>query len=387
MAILNKDNIKDIKEVLTTNVHFNDKCIDITIKCWLNYGIYEEFTVARIYDQYAVTYINGKEKEYKRRKPALNAILKAYNTLDKIDDILSFKAIEIVEDDINNKSLNDIIKEDIKEYYTVGNMYFNSYNEAVEYCVKSDFDPELMITKRGTNSTLKNNRIKIKLLDNKINRLLDKRMDIRDEIIKQGIKFNDDDNALIKQLNELDKQMDSLEFKIDEIKEENKVIHSNIFKGNLNSLYKEYNNYKYKVIDNNKGFEIFTNNIKDYLYNNNYTIKLILDNKEVFKQGYKINAIGANWLDKDTFQVLSYKKNDTINTVEKVEAYSNNILICKTVWRNRGNNFLSYVYTKGFRENIFFNAKSITIDSIENAKRIFKNDKEVMEILNNYKVA
>lgn len=339
MAILNKNNLKDIKEVLTTNVYINDKCVDITIKCWLNYGVYEEYTVARVYDSYTMTYINGIEKEYKRRKAALNAILKAYNTINKMSDILNFKEVEIVE--VKEETENNTIKED------------------------------------------KIIRIKIKLLDSKINRLLDKRYILRDNIIKQGIKFNDIDNDLIKELNSIDNILDRLEDKIDTLKEELREVNNKQYKEYLGALKEEYGNNKYKIIDNKRGSITYTNDLKDYLYNNNYTIKLILDNKEVFKQyiNNKKELYGNSYI------VLEFNKNDTINNAVKKEIYDldTNKLLYKELHRDKRNINLIYSRNNIFNSTLLrINGKDPNTDILNKAIEVFKNDIEILEVLESH---
>ncbi|MEG2289672.1 MAG: hypothetical protein RSC24_06860, partial [Clostridium sp.] len=320
MANLNKTYLKDIKEVITTNTKFNDNSVEVTITCWLNYGIEETYTVARIYDKYAITYIAGIEKEYKRRKSAINAILRVYNTIAEFDRIMEFKAVKIENSEEIEETKNNIIKEDIKEYYTVGNICFNNYSEAYDYCNINDFDPDLMIIKNaegvGISPASANNifklsskkviNLKIKLLDNKIDRLLDKRFILKNEIKKNGIKFNNRDNELIKELNSYDSELDSLELKIDSLKEEYRVLNNKQYKEYVNALKEEYIDNKYKVIDNKNGSIMYTNNLKDYLYNKNYTIKLILDNKEVFKQ--YIN--NKNELYGNSLNIIKFKNND-----------------------------------------------------------------------------
>lgn len=391
MAILNKNNLKDIKEVLTTNVYINDKCVDITIKCWLNYGVYEEYTVARVYNDYTMTYINGVEKEYKRRKPALNAILKTYNTLEKMDNILNFKAAEIIENEeiVEEIETTENNSEDVKESYTVGNICFNSYNEAYEYCIASDFDPDTMIegvgiTPAPTNNNIKIKedkiiRLKIKSLDSKINRLLDKRYIVRDNIIKQGIKFNDRDNELIKQLNSIDNILDGLEEKIDTLKEELREVNNKHYKEYISALKEEYGNNKYKIIDNSNRSITYKNNLKDYLYNSNYTVKLILDNIELCKQGIGNSSI---YLFKDSFTVLEFQNNDTINNIIKKEIYSlnTNQLLYKEL--NRDKRGIHLIYNNKGILNI--NGNSPTIDTLNKAIEVFKSDIEILEVLENY---
>lgn len=386
-SVLNKNDLNYIKEIIVTNTMINDKYIDINIKCWMTYGVYEEYRVARIFDSYIMTYINGVEKEYKRRRAALNAILKVYNTINQYNEILKFKVNEPEIKEITNNIYNEVIKsngsninkeDNKKECFYISNLNFNSYKEAYDYCISKDLDPDLMINRNGLKSILDFNKIKIKLLDKKIDRLLYKRLELKESINKKGIKYNNINNSLIQQLNNLDNLMDNIEKKIDKIKYINKNIEYNNYKIYSKSLYKEYGDAKYRVIHNIDNTTMFTNNIEKYLYNKKYNIKFILEDREVYKQYIYNNKNGF-------YKVYYYKNNDSNNIIEKKEIYSlkDNRLIYKQLRREKNNIRLLYSYLND-NELLLINGKNISIYSLNKAMTIFKNDSDIINVLEKY---
>jgi hypothetical protein len=96
---LNKTNVKDLTTInfVKTEITENEVTIYINATNTLyNDNLY--YKVARIkrnvwddntisYD--AISYINGTEKEYKNIKSMLNAIIKVYGSMDKMDSVIN----------------------------------------------------------------------------------------------------------------------------------------------------------------------------------------------------------------------------------------------------------------------------------------------------------
>ena len=112
MLSLSKSDLWYIKEVGITESHFYNDRVEIVLNYYNQYGFKDQRVIARIFNNYTLTYINGIHKEYKRRKAAINAIIKAYNSIDKMDKILAFKEIELIEkiDQDDNINIEEIKK-------------------------------------------------------------------------------------------------------------------------------------------------------------------------------------------------------------------------------------------------------------------------------------
>ncbi|MBI6006841.1 hypothetical protein H8J86_12940, partial [Clostridium perfringens] len=329
IELLSKSWLKDINEIMSTGERINEYGdLEIYINCWMNFGVNMKFRVATIKDAYTLTYINGVKKEYKNRKCALNALLKAYNTVvdfrnfknknnienEDIEEIQESELLETKEVEINE--INDKQENNDKQniYYTAGNLSFEKYEDAYNYCIASDFDPDLMIREikeSVNNGTLKANKlhtnnVKIKILDKQIVKLIDESIELKKEIDRQGIKYNDRDNILIQHLENLDNKMDSIEERINKLIKENKEIYTNNFKLNLAALKEAYGDNKYKVINNNTRSILYTNSLDNYLYNKDYIIKFILENREVFKQYIDTKKDGFY---SNSYTIYTYKNN------------------------------------------------------------------------------
>ncbi|XZN14413.1 hypothetical protein ACSW9O_15205 (plasmid) [Clostridium perfringens] len=353
-----------------------NKKIDILNKIIFKLSDYSDLYIKDIKDMEKIFTIEGVEITLNKEE---------VNNCNNFKEL--YKLAERIINELFNegKNNNDIKKEENKKIFLVGNLNFNDYNEAYKYCIGSDFDPDLMI-KSINNGTLKtnklhNNKVKIKLLDNKINRLVDRTFILKKEIDKQGIKYNDKNNILLQQLEKLNNNMDSIEMRIDELVNENRSITSNNFKLNLAALKEEYGDNKYKVINNITGSITYTNNLESYLYNKDYTIKIILDNTEICKQC--ISSKNGTFYFKDTYTLLTFKNNDTVNYIEKEEIYSikDNKLIYKELHRDKrgititcNNNFIN------------INGKYPTHNTLNKAIELFKNDNDIIDILENYTV-
>ncbi|MEG1310523.1 MAG: hypothetical protein RSD47_00815 [Romboutsia sp.] len=386
-GILKVSDLEYIKEVITTNTEFKDKYIDITVKCYMTYGVYEEFKIARIHNDYIVTYINGVEKEYKRRKAALNAILRVYNTMERFDDIMAFKVKEIEE--LNEIEVNEFKDNNIEIYngHTVGNSFFSSYNKAYDYCIKSDFNPGIMLLKVNIHEELNQ---EIKILDNEIDRLINTRIKLKKEIDKNNIKYNDRKNSLIKKLTMLDNEMDMIEEKIMILIQCKRKKDRDIFYIQQKEYKKKYSEKKYKIIDKKKNIIFYVNDLKKYLYDFRYEIMVYIDGKEIIKQG-KGKKYNLYYSIKEVNIIYTFKNNDTVYTTEKIEVYTDdNILIYKRIEKNKRN--IRLVYSKFTYDQEYLllingisffrnNKTNNEIDIIMRAKTIFKKDKEIMELL------
>lgn len=164
---LNKSNVKELStinfvktEILeneviiyinATNSVYNDNLYYRVARIKRN--VWEDNTIS--YD--AISYINGIEKEYKNIKSMLNAIIKAYNEMDHSEDILNWSSVKKIEaekveeikEDNNNVEVPEVVatvKNKINTItYIVYNKSFDSKQDAINYCLDNDFDPELMI--------------------------------------------------------------------------------------------------------------------------------------------------------------------------------------------------------------------------------------------------
>lgn len=321
-------------------------------------------------------------------KNGIDRIIQQYNKLLINLGLINDNNINTIESKEEKKEINNT-----NNIYTVYNNTFTTYEDAKQYCIECDFEPELMIQiidNKGRikttqtiikNDTYKNNKIKIRLLDDKINRLLDVYINTRNEIDKQGIKYNDRTNKLIIELNRLDKEMNILENKIDKFKEKNKQLDSINYTKVVSKLKNEYTS-KYKVVNRETKETIYANNIEEYIYNAAYNIYMLIENREVVKQEYKNNNKYTSWLDKDVLKVFYYKNDDTINNIEKTETYYNNILIAKEIDKTKRKVHFLYTYIKDNIENIC----NLNTDNYNNYIDVFKDDKEIIDILETYKV-
>ena len=166
---LNKSNVKDLTNInfVKTEITENEVVIYINAENTIyNDNLY--YRVARIkrnvwedntisYD--SISYINGTEKEYKNIKSMLNAIIKAYGSMDKMDSIINWSTVKKIEvekveeikEDNNNVETPEVAENKIIENkiitYVVYNKSFDTKQDAISYCIENDFEPELMIEK------------------------------------------------------------------------------------------------------------------------------------------------------------------------------------------------------------------------------------------------
>ncbi|MGU8679081.1 hypothetical protein ACV3Q3_13060 [Clostridium perfringens] len=325
--------------------------------------------------------MNGLEKLLSSKEAFLN----------KYSYLLNDNNKEVETNEINDKQENNICdKQNI--YYTAGNLSFEKYEDAYDYCISSDFDPDLMIQEikeSASNSTLKANKlhtnnIKIKILDKQIDKLIDESIELKKEIDKQNVKYNDRDNTLIQNLENLDNKMDSIEERINKLIKENKEIYTNNFKFNLAALKEAYGDNKYKVINNNTGSILYTNNLENYLYNKDYSIKFILENREVFKQyiDTKKDSFYSN-----SYTIYTYKNKDSVNIIEEKEIYCLNTdkLLLREIHRSKNNINICYCKAALNKEELLtINGKQATHDTLNKAIKVFKKDNELIDILDNY---
>lgn len=170
---LNKSNVKDLANINFVKTEITEN--EVTIYINAENTIYNDnlyYRVARIkrnvwednsisYD--AISYINGTEKEYKNIKSMLNAIIKAYGSMDKMEAVLNWSSVKKIEvekveeiqttkeDNNNAPEVAETIENKINEIkvitYVVYNKSFNNKQDAISYCIENDFEPELMIEK------------------------------------------------------------------------------------------------------------------------------------------------------------------------------------------------------------------------------------------------
>lgn len=328
--------------------------------------------------------VNGLEKLLKGQK----------NYLIKYSKLLGIEEVKKVENENKQESNDNIYNNKNKKeyiYYNVGNLCFNTYKKAYDYCITSDFNPELMIQEikdSVSSSTLKvnklhANKVKIKILDKQIDKLIDKFIKLKKEIDKQGIKHNDRDNILIQHLESLNNKMDNIDKRIDELIKENNLIYANNFKLNLAVLKEAYEDNKYKVVNKNTGSILYTNNLENYLYNKDYSIKFILENREVFKQYIETKKEGFY---SNSYTIYNYKNKDTINIIEEKEIYclDTDKLLLKEIHRSKNNINICYCKAASNKEPLLLiNGKQPTHDTLNKARDVFKKDNEIIDILEN----
>ena len=189
---------------------------------------------------------------------------------------------------------------------------------------------------------IKQSKVKINILDNKINRILDKRDTIKIEVEKQKIKYNDKNSPLIQQLFKLDDETDIIYNRIDRIRGYINGLKGILYNISLKQLKAEYGANKYKIINRFNGDIIYSNNIDNYINNFNYNIKVLINNVEYVKQQYypKNTSHKHYFCDavsylNDSLKVIYYDKNDTIVKINKYYHidWNNNILLIEEIFK------------------------------------------------------
>ena len=189
---------------------------------------------------------------------------------------------------------------------------------------------------------IKQSKIKINILDNKINRLLDKRDAIKIEVEKQKIKYNDKNSPLIQQLFKLDDETDIICNKIDRLRVYINSLKGILYNISLKHLKSEYGTNKYKIINRINNTITYSNDIDKYINNFNYNIKVLIDNHEYTKQQYYHKNLRhkhyfcdtVSYLN-DSLKVIYYDKNDTIAKIKKYYHidWNNNILLIEEIFK------------------------------------------------------
>jgi hypothetical protein len=270
------------------------------------------------------------ELEAKKNEIAVTEVIKENNN-----------NVEVVENKINYKIVT----------FVVYNKSFNNKQDAISYCLDNDFDPELMIEKyvdgaKAVDSSNNNNVIpvdannaekvqdkiyqsfkmndtieyktisqQIKSLDNEINLLEDKRIQLSNYIRNElNIKCNYNQHLDIKECKEyihINNLMDIKEAELIQLQSNKKLIASDNFNKYKDTLIKCYDNNKYRIVLHDR-IE-YSNSIEPYKsLECNVSIFTLINNEKSF------------------IEVLVYKKeydnnlyNDSYNKVCKLESIYN----------------------------------------------------------------
>lgn len=225
---------------------------------------------------------------------------------------------------------------------------------------------------------IEQNFIKINLLNKKIDRLLNKAYLLKKVIEKKNIKYNNRDDNLIQELIKLNNIMDSIDNRIDAIGLNINNLRKLQYNINTNILKAEYGSNKYKIIDNYTNKVIYSNTLDNYINNYNYTIRVLINNTEYFKQ-YIFKGNPSYLI--DSLKIVYYKNNDTHEKIIK-EIYTNsnnNILyLLETIKKSN----IELLYMK----NNIINKDYISINNtnVNNCKEDIYN--KALEMFKNYEV-
>lgn len=351
---------------------------------------------------------NLKEEKAYIEKTILRRDSKGINTNNLKNELNAInEEIELVNNMLGNKSVENTIVTDkqenaFKNYIVLDTQVNKDFKEKLigkiykgvesgEYVGLQVDNTTIWIIKSGTmevnasNSKkmdikIKQQFVKIKLLDKKINRLLDKRFIIKSDIVKQGIKLNNRENNLIQDLNNIDNVINSLDSKIDTVKTNINTLRQLLYNINLFILKAEYRANKYKIIDNNTNDIIHSNSIDNIINNYNFTIKVLINNTEYFKQ--RINKNSSPSYLTDSLCIIDYNKNDTQEKIIK-EVYTDikgDILYIQNTIKKSN---IELCYTKNnVMNNYHMSINNISVnrckqDTYEKALNLFKNDTEI----------
>lgn len=445
-----------IDKVLSLGVEYkNNDLLLINANCLTKYGE-ENFVIAKVFKDWKCqgnyTYFKGtnSEKEYKTVKPVLKAV---YRWAEKINtdvsDLIGFDfdlvlkfaglidvkkqerkfkkamdkkvATKIIIDNEANEEIaieNDKQTNNNKIYYIkdtqlnrefknelIGKQFngvasgeyigLNIDNNIVWILKSEVMEVNPSSTPLNIETIIKYNHIKIKLLDRKINRILDKRDIIKYQAEKKNIKLNDRNNILVNKLFEYDIIIDKIENRIDNIRKDIARLRNIQYKISVDSLILEYDNNKYKVINNIDNSILYSNDINNYINNKDYTIKVLINNTEYLKQ--YIDKSTENFIRiylHDTLKVIEFKKNDTIPVIEKeYNLNSNNNIVFKVIEKKKGSIRFHYQYVCLNKKPLIlinsidmfkYNKTDNEIDTINKCIDVFKNDNEISKILYDY---
>lgn len=394
--------------------NYNYKLVQVQAQKFNNNGIYfvKENNRYRVYKDMILIFdckskkeIENKLNEYSDKiNPFINdrlveAGFKAPNTkeqLEKYSDRLK-EEIEFKENRINRlknkgsheellqQTINELnaLRDELKLVSNDNNKEINNINDSASEDVKNNITID---------NKIKINNIKIKIYDSMINRLLNNRDALKIEIDRNNIRYNDRENNLIKQLINIDCKLDSLELKIDALRDDINRLKNIKYKLYVKTLKADYGTNKYKIIDrDNNNSIIYSNNIDKYINDFNYNIFVLIKDAEYPKQIYYSNrkqhkhyfCDTISYL-KDSLKVIFYDKNDTelnINKYYHIDRNNNILLIDETLKKDR----IKVHYMKCIvGQFISVNYKSVNkmSDKLYNNTMIaFKDNKTITDLL------
>lgn len=221
---------------------------------------------------------------------------------------------------------------------------------------------------------MKTNKLKIKMLDNLIDRNVDKIMDLVDKCRENGIRLNQKDNIVVQDINRLSENNTVLEGKLEIISSIMREQQQEKYNNYIEQLKNSYQNNKYKVVDIENKVTTYSNDIKKYIRNFKYEIYCIIENKEYRKQG--------------NFEYIEFKDKDSKYMIQRKESYNKNgELISMHLEKEKKGSKIIYDKTSN---NIFFyinginvfkaNKNDAELDKITKAINSFENDKELQEL-------
>ena len=238
---------------------------------------------------------------------------------------------------------------------------------------------------------VKQSKIKIKILDNKINRILDKRDAIKIEVEKQKIKYNDKNSPLIQQLFKLDDETDIIYNRIDRLRGYINGLKGILYNISLEQLKAEYRDNKYKIINRINNTITYSNNVDKYINDFNYNIKVLIDNSEYIKQQYySKNARHKHYFCdtvsylNDSLKVIYYDKNDTIVKINKYYHLDRNkkiLLIEETFKKNHTRVHCMQCIAGSYVSINYLSIDKISDELYNNTIKLFKDNIIVTNML------
>ena len=238
---------------------------------------------------------------------------------------------------------------------------------------------------------IKQSKIKINMLNHKINRLLDKRDIIKAEAIKQKIRLNDKTNTLIQQLFKLDYETDIIYNRIDRLRVYINGLKGILYNISLEQLKAEYGANKYKITNRFNGDIIYSNNIDNYINNFNYNIKVLINNVEYVKQQYypKNTSHKHYFCDtvsylNDSLKVIYYDKNDTLAKINKyyhLDWNKNILLIEETFKKNHTRVHCMQCIAGSYVSINYLSINKISDELYNNTMKLFIDNKTVTNML------
>ena len=395
--------------------NYNYKLVQVQAQKFNNNGIYfvKENNRYRVYKDMILLFdckskkeIENKLNEYSDKinhyinDRLVEAGFKAPNTkeqLEKYSNRLK-EEIEFKENRINRlknkgsheellqQTINELnaLRDELKLVSNDNNKEINNIND--NNSVLEDVKNNITIDNK-----IKINNTKIKIYDSMINRLFNNRDALKIEIDRNNIRYNNRENNLIKQLINIDCKLDSLELKIDVLRDDINRLKNIKYKLYVKTLKADYGTNKYKIIDRDNNSIIYSNNIDKYINDFNYNIFVLIKNAEYPKQIYNNNrkqhkhyfCDTISYL-KDSLKVIFYDKNDTelnINKYYHIDRNNNILLIDETLKKDR----IKVHYMKCIvGQFISVNYKSVNkmSDELYNKTMIaFKDNKTITDLL------